>query len=82
MQAGVPVRVHKAKDKSARWPRAWPASVQLSDDCCAGDLVEVLESLQAWQLLPDPASIDLVSLTRTIHHWASWARLRHLNRPE
>ena len=45
-QEGVPVRVHKPKEKSARWARAWPASVQLPEDCCAGDLVEVLEALQ------------------------------------
>lgn len=52
MQAGVPVRVRKPKDKSTRWPRAWPASVQLPDECCGGDLVEVLETLQACHLTP------------------------------
>lgn len=50
LQAGVPVRVHKPKVKSARWPRAWPASMDLPDDCCPGDLVEVLETLQACHL--------------------------------
>ncbi len=40
------MRVHKPKEKSARWPRAWPASMNLPDDCCPGDLVEVLETLQ------------------------------------
>ena len=45
-QEDVPVRVHKPKEKSARWARTWPASVQLPDDCCAGNLVEVLEALQ------------------------------------
>ena len=52
MQAGTPIRVHKPKDKSARWPRAWPASRELPDDCCSGDLVEVLETLQACPLTP------------------------------
>ena len=40
------MRVHKPKEKSSRWARTWPASVQLPDDCCTGDLVEVLEALQ------------------------------------
>ena len=62
MQAGVPVRVRKPKDKSARWPRAWPASVQLPDNCCAGDLVEVLETLQACHFAPTlPCHAQLVS---------------------
>ena len=47
--AGAPVQVHKPKDKSARWPRSWPATIHLPDDCCPGDLVEVLETLQACQ---------------------------------
>lgn len=40
------MRVHKPKELSAKWARTWPASVQLPEDCCAGDLVEVLEALQ------------------------------------
>lgn len=43
------MRVHKPKNKSARWARAWPAAVQLPGDCCAGDLVEVLEALHVCQ---------------------------------
>lgn len=45
-QAGAAARVHQPAGKGARWPRAWPAAVALPGDCCAGDLIEVLEALQ------------------------------------
>lgn len=75
MQAGDPIRVHKPKDKSARWPRAWPASMELPEDCCSGDLVEVLETLQACQ--PNPHMLlwrlpCILVLASRGHAWLLW----------
>ena len=66
LQAGAPVRVHKPKEKSARWPRAWPAFMDLPDDCCPGDLVEVLETIQACHLTLTPPLWHLTDVLRSV----------------
>ena len=40
-------RVHRPTGKSGRWPlRVAGCCIALPGDCCAGDLIEVLQTLQ------------------------------------